>query len=490
MFFRLNPRFSLLLLSVVSSVLTLQTAAFSEGKLSWATVYGDGADALSSGKLANAEEQFHKALQLVKSQSKNPADTEKCMLKLADTLALRGKTSEAQQLYLNLQTLLTKRYGADSQQMAPVLIALGSIQESLGDHATAMTYYSRALKINEAKWSPLSPALSNNLRCLGRACFHAGRKEEGKKHFRRAIDVLSNDPSLDSSNELEVLTHQYNDLLAGTDNSNSQLIQDFNRDILGKQNSAQQQTGSASKNASSWQQEGIQRSNATKQYQANEDPQIILRGPISQTEKSLAPAFKAIDDSVFKETRYDKGEENYKRTIATDINALGPNHPAVANDLIALSRLYISQQKYSDAEPLLNKAFPIYEQAYGSSNILTIKTRAMLAGVEFHLGNTDKAAALFKLALSSGQSVLGPNDLETANILNQLAYLYYHQGKLQEASTFYEWAVASTQGAVGGNDRLLAACLKDYAQVLRSMGKTGQAGELELRAGRILAEAK
>ncbi len=493
MFFRLNARFTLILLSVVSSALTFQTAALSEGKLSWATVYGDGTDALSSGKLANAEEQFRKALQLVKVQSKNPADTEKCMLKLADTLALRGKTTDALQLYLNLQDLLSKRYGAESQKMAPVLIALGSIQESLGDHATAMTYYSRALKINEAKWGPLSPALSNNLRCLGRACFRAGHKEEGKKHFKRAIDVLSNDPSLDSANELEVLTHQYNDLLAGTDNSNSQLIQDFNRDILGNPKSSQKQsgsTGSASGNGSSWQQEGLQRLNASKQYQANEDPEVILRGPISQTEKSLAPAFKTIDDSVFKETRYDKGEENYKRTIATDINALGPSHPAVANDLIALSRLYVSQQKYADAEPLLNKALPIYEQAYGSNNVLTIKTRAMLAGVEFHLGNTDRAAALYKMALSHGQSTLGPNDFETANILNQLAYLYFHQGKLPEASTFYEWAVASTEGAVGEKDPLLAACLKDYAQVLRSMGKTGQAGELELRAGKILAEAK
>lgn len=489
---RLNASFSLLILSVVSTALTIQTPALAEGKISWSTAYSDGTEALSAGKLANAEEQLRKALQLVKSQSKDPADSEKCMLKLADTLALRAKTSEAQQLYLTLQTNLSKRYGSNSKQIAPVLIALGSIQESFGDHRTAMSYYSRALKINEATWGPYSPGIADNLRRLGRASFHAGQKEQGKQHYRRAMDIMNQDPSLSASKDLEVLTHEYNDLLIGTDNSKQQLINDFDKDILGNPKSAQKQNGSATANssASSWQQEGLQKLSATKQHQANEDPEIILRGPMSQTDKALAPAFKTIDDSVFKQSRYDKGEDNYKRTIATDINALGPNHPAVANDMIALARLYISQQKYADAEPILMKALPIYEQAYGSNNVLTIKTRAMLAGVEFHLGNVDKAATMYKMALSNGQSVLGPNDLETANILNQLAYLYYHQGKLQEASTFYEWAVASTEGAVGEKDRLLAACLKDYAQVLRSLGKMGQAGELELRAGKILADAK
>src|SRR5262249_10528042 len=106
-----------------------------------------------------------------------------------------------------------------------------------------------------------------------------------------------------------------------------------------------------------------------------------------------------------------------------------------------------------------------------------------------HLGHTDRAAELYRSALSNGQSSLGPNSLETARILNELAYLYFHQGKLQESRTFYEWALASTEGAVGQQNPLLAACLKDYAQVLRSLGQTSEASAAESRADKILASS-
>ncbi len=154
---------------------------------------------------------------------------------------------------------------------------------------------------------------------------------------------------------------------------------------------------------------------AATQGQTNEDPQIALRG-IQQpaSERALVPAYNIINESLFKQSHYEKGEDFYQRTIAADIDALGPNHPSVANDLTGLAQLYISQQKYSEAKPLLGRALRVYDQVYGASNILTINTRALLAGVEFHLGNADRAAELYRSALSQGQSALGPNSLETA----------------------------------------------------------------------------
>ncbi|HNB23689.1 MAG TPA: tetratricopeptide repeat protein, partial [Candidatus Melainabacteria bacterium] len=110
--------------------------------------------------------------------------------------------------------------------------------------------------------------------------------------------------------------------------------------------------------------------------------------------------------------------------------------------------------------------------------------------VELQLGNSDKAAELYRSALTQGRTALGPNSIETARILNNLAYSKYKQGNLEEARTFYEWAIASTEGAVGDKDALLAACLRDYAQVLRSLGRIQDATAAESRAAKILAEAK
>src|SRR6185437_1520567 len=141
--------------------------------------------------------------------------------------------------------------------------------------------------------------------------------------------------------------------------------------------------------------------------ETNESPEIVLRGvhdPIS--DQSLAPAYKVLNDSVFQQERYGKAEPNYKRTIAVDIKALGPNHPSLANDLNGLAQLYITQTRYADAEPLLKRAAAIYQQAYGSSNLLTINTLVSLASVEFRLGEINEAAQHYRYALAKGESSL------------------------------------------------------------------------------------
>ncbi len=88
--------------------------------------------------------------------------------------------------------------------------------------------------------------------------------------------------------------------------------------------------------------------------------------------------------------------------IAIDIDALGPSHPSVANDLNGLAQLYIAQKRFKEAQPLLIRALSIYDQMYGTNNLLTVNTRASLASVELQLGTSDKAAELFRNALSQG----------------------------------------------------------------------------------------
>lgn len=481
----------------------------------WSDFFADGQRALDQQSLSLAESKFRKAYALVLKQSKAPADEEKCMLKLAATLALEDKTGEAESLYQKLLRLLISRYGSRSSQVAPVLMALGSLQESEGDHSSAMNYYQQALSINETHYGPYSPYVAGSLRRMGRASKKAGRIKDAETHYQRAISILSKDPNADAASQLEGVMHDYGDLLKGNDTSNKDLIKDFQEDIMNSKNppvsppekriqgSVQSvQTDSekvelrqtiAPPNASQSQFQIASQNQltASRQGQTDANSAVALRGLIDPTsDRTLAPAYKVLSDSIFKQNRFEKGESYYQRMIAIDIDALGPNHPSVANDLNGLAQLYIAQQRYKDAQPLLIRALSIYDQTYGANNLLTVNTRASLASVELQLGNADKAAELYRNALTQGRTSLGPNSIETARILNNLAYSKYKQGNLEEARTFYEWAIASTEGAVGEKDALLAACLRDYAQVLRSLGRVQDATAAESRAAKILAEAK
>ena len=493
----------------------------------WKTAYDRADKYMNRGDLQEAEDNFREALKLVKKQSKSFEDEVLCTKRLAATLTLQDKTGEARETYRNLLSRVERHYGARSHETEPLLMALGSIEESAGNHSLAMTYYNRALKISEKNDGAYSPAYANTLSRLGRVNHRLGNRDTAVVQYKQAISILSKAPNQEAAQQLKSVMHEYGDLIKGDDHSDRRLIEDFDRDVLNRKpedvdsgtvkeggvkhtERSDSVSGSNSDSAlvdhsdaglrppinieakgggSSFQEASRTRFESMGRSQTDENEKIALRGMIRpESSQSLAPAYEAVNESVFNQKRYGVTEDQYKRKIAIVIDALGGNHPSVANDMAALAQLYREHKKYSEARDLLLKALKIYDSTYGEDNLLTISATASLAQVEFALGDYERSADLYRKALGHGQKSLGPNNLETARILNGLAYLYYNQGKLSESLTFYEWAVSSTESATGSNDPLFAACLKDYARVLRSVGKESRAKEVEMRADSILAQ--
>ena len=63
--------------------------------------------------------------------------------------------------------------------------------------------------------------------------------------------------------------------------------------------------------------------------------------------------------------RYAEAEPLYKRALAIQEKALGPDHPDVATALNNLAVLYRHQGRYAEAEPLYKRALAIEEKALG-----------------------------------------------------------------------------------------------------------------------------
>ncbi|CAN0519075.1 unnamed protein product, partial [Laminaria digitata] len=55
----------------------------------------------------------------------------------------------------------------------------------------------------------------------------------------------------------------------------------------------------------------------------------------------------------------------YKRSLAIDEKALGPEHPSVATSLHNLAGLLKTQGNYAEAEPLYKRSLTIVEKALG-----------------------------------------------------------------------------------------------------------------------------
>jgi len=485
---------SLLLLAQCIGVETTLAARAAEvsSATAWQENFTHGQAALNEQDLPQAEKSFRLALDQVQKQPHNTDELAKCLNRLADTLALRNKTAEAQSTYQKMLTVLEAKYGKNSSRIAPALIAIGSVQESEGDPAAAMPYYQRAFQLNEKNYGPYSPEIVSSFHRLARSTYKAGFREPAAKHYKRAMAILMKEPSLTASNQLPGLIGEYKDLIKGDDQSSQDLLKDFRQDMGEdklKTPLAPDAVNQKQKLVSSWQSESTNKQDVGHSNQTDQEPKIVLRG-LNQnyTAQALSPAYNTMNEAIFDQNHYGKGEAFYQRKIAADVQSLGNTHPSVANDISGLALFYIANKRYDDAEALLTRALEIYKNSYGLSNILTIRTMATLASVKSRQGKWADAEEFYRTALSQSQSALGPNNIETARVLNDLAFLYYSQDKLKDARTFYKWAIASTEGALGDHDPLLAACLKDYAQVLRSLGDETESLAAETRAQQILTK--
>ena len=451
---------------------------------SWQSLLREGDNNINQQKLVQAEDCFRRALKEVKHSPHTVDDKVKCLERLASTLVLENKIIGAIPIYHKSLHLLEQTYGNKSPKIVPTLFALGSIFESEGDPKIAMGLYHRALTINEENYGPLSPTVADSLQRLGHAYFRAGQTDQAETHYKASLKILMQQPGLSSSKQLESLLANYNDLLQKNDTSSKRLLSDFQKEILKDRRGFPVPTAGVTPSA--WQKEMTAASAQRKNFQNNEEQRVLLRGfkqPFTDT--TLAPAYHIQSEVLNNQHPYKQGEDYYERMVAIDIKALGPNHPSVADDLTALALLYISQERYAEAKPILLQALSIYENMYGSNNLLVTRTRESLALVYNKLGESQRALALYDDAITKSHVSLVPNNLETARMLNELGFYYYSQGKLEDACTIYQWALAGTKASVGEQNILLAACMIDYANVLKSLGHDAEACDMQEQALKI-----
>jgi len=182
------------------------------------------------------------------------------------------------------------------------------------------------------------------------------------------------------------------------------------------------------------------------------------------------------------EAKYSEAEPLYQRALAIDEKALGPKHPRVATDLNNLAALYEHQGKYIEAESLYQRALAIDEKALGPEHPNVARVLYNLAVLYDHQGKYAEAERLYQRALAIDEKALGPEHPELARDLNNLALLYDHQGKYAEAERLYQRALAIDEKALGPEHPQVASNLNNLAALYEHQGKYAEAVPLFQRA--------
>ncbi|MBX9722065.1 MAG: tetratricopeptide repeat protein, partial [Candidatus Obscuribacterales bacterium] len=342
---------------------------------------------------------------------------------------------------------------------------------------------------------------------LGRVYFAAGLPQQAENNYKSALSILMLQMDLSSSDLLSALLADYIDLCTKTPDKGKALSSKFQNELLKDRLDKLERTMGVG--ASIWNKEvtgtvstktNTGRIDASSTYTSNyasstksnfqkEEERIFLGTSTKSGTFGNSPASpsRSTLDALTLDKINRQRVDFYERMIAADIDSLGSSHPSVARDLCGLASIYLLQNNYDSAKPLLNRALGIYKNVYNSEALPVQRTESLLSYISEKqnpsqmetVASNDYASGLPAIPLSAQK-------LEIVLKLNYLAFLNYSHGKIQDAANLYAWALADTILSCGTDNGLLASCLSDYSRVLSSSGKSTEAQAMENSAQIIL----
>jgi tetratricopeptide (TPR) repeat protein/CHAT domain-containing protein len=196
----------------------------------------------------------------------------------------------------------------------------------------------------------------------------------------------------------------------------------------------------------------------------------------------VANAVLALANAHFWQGEYDKAEPLFLRAVALRKKALGPDHPDTLKAVSNLASEYQARAAYTLAEPLFQRVIAVKERLWGVEHPETAKSMSNLAGLYHAEGAFDKAEALLLRALAIEEVSLGPDHSDTLITVNNLAEVYRSRGAYKLAEPLYQRALTTRERLLGPEAHDTAISLGNLAELYRTEGNYSKAEPLYTRA--------
>lgn len=185
----------------------------------------------------------------------------------------------------------------------------------------------------------------------------------------------------------------------------------------------------------------------------------------------------------------DPAEAAATRSLQVREEALGKDHPEVAESLLATAAVYQTKSDFARAEPAILRALKVREAALQADHLCVAQTQHQLASLYQALAAFDKAERLYRSALSTRQNKLGAESLDVAESKEALGSLAVAMGNYAEAEPLYESALEIRRNKLGPEDAAVAESLLDLGALQRRRGAY-PAAESRLRQALTIREKK
>jgi CHAT domain-containing protein/Tfp pilus assembly protein PilF len=341
-------------------------------------------------------------------------DTATSLNVLADAQLRQGNYAEAQKNFSAALNIYEKRLGPEHVSTAAGLNNLALVLEKLGDYRNAESLLRRSLRILE--------------------------KELGKQHPDTATTLSNLGRVLD-------LQGKYGETGGGETNDEAK--------VLGLRA-----------------QELVNRGQYKEAETLHHRVLAIHEKALGKEHPTTATSLSNLGNVLYLQGKFKEAEEVHRRALAIREKVLGSEHPDTATSMNNLANVLQEQgkdellspsearalarsnlQAYSETENLFRRALAVQERALGPNHPATANTLNNLSTYLDRRGRPEEAEPLQRRALDILEKTLGPLHPDTAAMLTTLAVMLDRQGKLGEAEALYKKAVEVSRQA--GNPRIL-----------------------------------
>ncbi len=441
-----------------------------------------------------------------------PSDKEVDALNLqAKTLYASGKYAEAMGPARKALELAEQRLGPDSLRVATLLRNLGQIHLQQKQYAEADSPLKRALSIQEKAVPPDDKNIGVTLKLLGLLYTEQKRYADAEPLLQRALSVEEkvlgpNDKEVRDTLELlvpvygaqrryadaESLVKRALSIIEKTPDADPAEMADLTRRLalLAWLQGLHSEAASLAKRALSiiekvkgpdspgllpW-------LDTLARYDGGQGAvETVYQRELAIVEKAHGPDDPAVAEvldkladayGMFDKEKSLKAEAAYKRGLAIMEKVRGPDHIDLRQWHDKLGKLYLIQDRYSDAEAEYRGSLAIVEKAKGPEHPDVVSALDNLASADTQIYGSGKLAdsyakvePLYRRSLAILEKAFGPDDPKLVDPLNKLGFAYNMQRRRPEAEAAYKRAVAIIEKAKGPDSPDLVVELNGLADL-------------------------
>ena len=177
--------------------------------------------------------------------------------------------------------------------------------------------------------------------------------------------------------------------------------------------------------------------------------------------------------------------EQHLASALAQAEDFGSTDDRLARTLSELAHVYRMQRKDADAEPLLERAILLFDQATGPDNPNIAATLVAAAEVRANLHDARSAQPLAKRALIIRENQLGLSHPAVADTLDLLAMLQTRLRDTAAAEQLLRRALKIREESYGAHHRSVASSLDNLAELYITQRNLAEAEQLLARAMRI-----